>query len=327
VYHRIYVRAVVAILVGTCALGCGGGTDESSIVVELSSKYDPLDSATDSVFGERGAIVTDRRLTDAGTLELPRRVRIEGGDREGPIRILVWGERDGTRVAFGAATAQLAIGVEDDVDLELAAPPGDCDADGVPDTLDGCAAIADPSQDDDDGDGTTNACTPGAGCAANRVTNPGFESTTTGWRASTANPATLAVVAGGRDSVSAGRVCKIANGGTAEYSIDDNPATIGTPSEGARFRVDAWVRADAPAAQRIDLRVGEMSIPGENPIDATVASVTATTDWQLITTLYAIGSAPGTSTLDVRFRVLGAVDGSCFQVDDVCVQELAPACP
>jgi hypothetical protein len=321
------VRAAVAIFVGTCAIGCGGGDDESSLIIELSSQIQPLDSATVSVFGEHGALVTDRRLTDGGALDLPRRVRIAGGDREGPIRIFVWGESATARVAFGAASAQLSIGVEDEIDLELAAPPADCDGDGVPDMLDGCAAIADPAQDDDDGDGTTNACTPGSSCPANRVTNPGFESTTTGWRASTANPAMLAIVAGGHGGASAAELCKIANGGTAEYSFDDNPATIGAPAMGGRYRVDAWVRADEPAAQRIDLRVGEMSIPGDNPLATMIGSVTATTDWQVVTTLYTVSNPPGTSTLDVRFRVLGAADGSCFLIDDVCVQELAPACP
>ena len=42
---------------------------------------------------------------------------------------------------------------------------------------------------------------------------------------------------------------------------------------------------------------------------------------------YAASGPVGTTEIDLRFRVLNAVDGSCFDVDDVCLQPLAPQCP
>ncbi len=317
------MRAWFAIL-PWCLAACGE-TDGNNVVIELTSSVTPLDDVVISVYGPTGAILLDHMIADDGPLQLPRRVRIAGGEREEQIRVFAWGQRADARVAFGHATAQLTQGREDVLTVRLAAPPADCDDDGVPDAFDGCVAIADSSQADVDRDGTTDACTPGASCSSNLVTNPDFEIATAGWRA--LSGATLDRVSPGHAGGFAAELCKLPTGTTTEYSLQDDPRIVPAPLMGARYRVDAWVRADAPAAQRIDLRVGEMSIPGNDPIDSMIAGVSASTEWQLVTTNYAIVSAAGASLLDVRLRVTGAGDGSCFQVDDVCVQQLALACP
>src|SRR5215213_6049692 len=129
------MRGSFAVLVCCLAACCG---DDSSIVVELQSTVTPLDAVAISVYGERGAILLDHVIADGSLLELPRRVRIEGGIREEMIRIFAWGERADARVAFGHANAMLDRGSEDVITVLLEAPLADCDSDGVPDTLDGC---------------------------------------------------------------------------------------------------------------------------------------------------------------------------------------------
>jgi hypothetical protein len=316
------VRRWVAIVVSFLA-ACGGD-DDSSLVVELLSEVSPLDAVVIGVYGQHGAILLDQQLVDGGALDLPRRVRIEGGVREESIRILAWGERDDARVAFGHSDAELVRGEEDVITILLEPPPSDCDDDGVPDTLDGCVAVADPSQADADGDGVTDACTINTTCPGNLATNPGFEAGTTGWNSSTG---TLTQFAGGHTGSSAGRLCKTPTGTEAEYYFHDEPKSVPAPPMGAQYHVDAWVKAEIDAGQRVDLRLGEFTIAGNDPVDSQISGVTATSSWQRLSADLAVSSAPGTSYLDVRFRVMGAIDGTCFEVDDVCVQRVAAACP
>jgi hypothetical protein len=73
------------------------------------------------------------------------------------------------------------------------------------------------------------------------------------------------------------------------------------------------------------MRIGEYSVPGGTPIMASVNRAISSAEWQLVTAKYQIVSAPG-STLGIRFRVLGAANGACFDVDDVCLQQLASGC-
>ena len=308
---------------------CGSSDDSSRVVIELSSDVTPLDRATVSVFGSRGAIVLDQELSDAGQLELPRRIRIDGARREELVRIMIWGEQHATRVAFGHAVGQLTPGVEDTVNIKLGAPAADCDDDGVPDELDGCVAIPDPAQDDPDADGTTSACTPGASCPANEVGNSDFEIGLMGWQASAASPATLTRITGGHSSGFAAELCKQPSGTTREYAMDDRPGWVTMPASGARYRADAWLRTgSATPAQQLDMRIGELSVPGGNPLPGTrVASTSANVEWQVVSTTYTIAAAQGASSLDMRFRVASAPDGTCFQIDDVCLQRLAPSCP
>lgn len=308
--------------------GCGETSDESGLVIELASEVSPLGSVDFTVLGDRGAIAIDQRISDGNdALAMPRRVRIAGGMREERVRVLAWGLQGTSRVAFGYTTAQLMIGSEDTASIVLAAPPGDCDGDSIPDPLDGCPAIADPTQADADADGITDACTPGAGCPANLFTNGDFEAGTGGWQASTVAPAVLSRVPGGHASDFAAQLCKVPNGGLYEYSMDDRPNTVLAPMPGGRYRADAWVRSDSVVAQMIDLRVGELSIPGENPITTMIASVPAMADWQLLSLTYTVTAAAGTSVIDSRLRVKDAPDGACFVFDDLCLQPLAPSCP
>lgn len=301
--------------------------DESNLVIEISSELAPLDSVGISVFGDRGAIVLDQQIGDRSPISLPRRVRIEGGAREEGVRVLAWGLQTGTRVAFGYTTGQLVRGREDTLSIVLATPPADCDHDAVPDMLDRCPSITDPAQDDADGDGMSDACTPGAACPANLFTTGDFEIGTGGWVASNVDPATLARVPGGHGGEYAAELCKVPNGALNDYTMDDRPNTVMAPTPNGRYRFDAWVRSDSPVAQTIEIRIGEVAISTETPIAATIVGVPATPAWQLLTTTYTITAAAGTSALDSRLRVRAAPDGACFFADDLCLQELVAGCP
>jgi hypothetical protein len=154
---------------------------------------------------------------------------------------------------------------------------------------------------------------------------------TGGWQASTIDPGTLSRIPGGHAGEFAAQLCKLPSGklpsGTLrEYAMDDRPNSILVPTPGGRYRVDAWVRSESAVAQTIDLRVGEVSVPGDNSLNAMIAGVPATPAWQLLTLTYTVTAAAGSSAVDTRLRVKDAPDGACFAFDELCVQELAPSC-
>ena len=304
---------LAAVAVCVASIGCSG----SGVILALSSDVTPIDRVALTVLGPRGAIVSDQEVDPA----LPGRIAIDAGARRERLRVIAWGSQAGARVAYATTAFDIEPGLERTIAMRLTAPPPDCDGDGIPDDVDGCRAIADPLQQDTDGDGVTDACTPGASCTTNQITNPGFETGTTGWHA--LSNAVLVQAPDGHSGGFAGNVCKVATGALDLYDIVDRPHVITSTTAGTTYRLDAWVRTTTTAAQQIDPSLKELS--GTTQIgDDGGAFVVPTSAWQLVTASYT-AQLDG-SVLDVRFQGETAADGACFDVDDICLV-VQHACP
>jgi len=146
----LFAGALAAI--AACA-GCSGGT---SILVELSAEAGAaIPAGVDvSVYAERGALTLGRRVP---TPSLPGRLVVRGlPDVDQPVRLVVRGGG-----LLGGTAVMVRAGQQVEARLTLAASTADVDGDGVPDALDVCPTVADPAQDDTDGDGRGDACATG----------------------------------------------------------------------------------------------------------------------------------------------------------------------
>lgn len=140
------------------------------------------------------------------------------------------------------------------------------------------------------------------------ITNGGFETNLTGWQ-TTASKTTLA------------RTCTIAHTGSCsaqlgrtrsgDATLDDAPDTATVV--GATYAASAWVRA--PAGRTVTLRLRERS--GGSSIRTTVATVTATGNWQQLSVTAA--SVSGGTSLGVEV-VVSLARNTTTQVDDVSVR-------
>ncbi len=143
------------------------------------------------------------------------------------------------------------------------------------------------------------------------ITNPGFESSLSGWTKSdkrTTLARTCTVAHGGSCSAQLGR------SRTGDAVLDDSPNTVGSTAAGATYAASAWVRAAAGRTTR--LRVREYR--GGTLVRTSSVTLTADGTWrQLVLTTAA--AAGGTSlSLDV---LVSLVKGSAANVDDVSLKQ------
>lgn len=280
-------------------------------MLDVTSEVRPLDRLTLTVIAPNGAIVLDQEVSHT----LPGHIHLDSGSRAERELVIAWGWQAGARVAYASAALDVAPGLDREVALALAAPPPDCDGDNIPDVDDRCPRIADPSQEDGDADGTSDACVPGASCPGNLVTNPDFEQGTTGWHP-IAGKALLTQVAGGHSGTFAGRVCKDPGNTTSLYDIVDQPQLVPQVTVGATYRLDAWIRTSTSVAQNIDLSLKEFS--GTTLVGEDAGSTFVPTgDWQLGTTSYTATTAG--AFLDIRLQGENSAAGACFDADDLCI--------
>jgi parallel beta-helix repeat protein len=152
--------------------------------------------------------------------------------------------------------------------------------------------------------------------AQNLIGNPGFETSLSGWDASSASdPAiTLTRVAGGHSGDWSARA---ANTGTSNLTcmLNDSPNWIRTTSAGA-YTGSLWVRTDAPGAT-LKLRFREYSSSGAL-LGTQTTLATLTTSWSQVSVTYS-PAAPGSSTLDFNAYVSNASPGTCFYADDASI--------
>ena len=146
---------------------------------------------------------------------------------------------------------------------------------------------------------------------ANRIANPGFETSLTGWGT-------------GNNSTRLTRVCTVAHSGacsaelarrtsTGEAVLDDSPNSIGSTAAGAVYTAGAWV--SAPVGRSITLRVREYR--GSKVIASRSAVVTGNGDWQHVT----VQSPPASGGTSVSVDVLISLTTTQrAMVDDVCLR-------
>jgi len=136
------------------AAGCGKSTqlEAGAVMLDLSvaSGVTTPDEVRVSVYDDSGALWNDTRVPASGAL-VPESathlgtVLIQPGAARGPLRVHARGLAASARVADGVLT--IPAGARGTFALRLDAEvPTDDDGDGVPDGIDDCPAVANPSQ-------------------------------------------------------------------------------------------------------------------------------------------------------------------------------------
>ena len=150
-------RLSIPLALAACVLGCGAPTEvpEAGAVllrVKLKGGAPIPDELRVSVYDDSGALWRDVRVPEQGPLPTKNSgqlgtILIQPGTTVGDVRVHLRGTMAGARVLDGL----LRIAKRDrprgsfDVVLE-GTEPADADADGVPDDIDDCAAIANAAQ-------------------------------------------------------------------------------------------------------------------------------------------------------------------------------------
>jgi PKD repeat protein len=151
---------------------------------------------------------------------------------------------------------------------------------------------------------------------ANLISNPGFETNTTGWNASgSGTGVTLARVAGGH---SGGWAAQLVNGGSGNATclLNDSPNVVGTSTAG-QYTGSLWVRADTAGAT-LNLRFREYS-SGGTLINTKTQTAPLTTTWQKVTVTAPV-TAPGSNfDFNAYLSAAQAPPGTCFYADDAIV--------
>ncbi|MFZ5788096.1 MAG: DUF2341 domain-containing protein, partial [Acidobacteriota bacterium] len=142
--HRI--AWLVVVLLGASLPACRDAP--STIILEIRAEAGvmPLDEIRLSVLVPSGVAVSAQRLPAAGAPSLPGEVVLYPKE-SGVVRLWARGLRGGASVGDGAtqATAEPGKQVRATLTLKAGALP-DTDRDGIPDAVDNCPAIANPSQ-------------------------------------------------------------------------------------------------------------------------------------------------------------------------------------
>jgi hypothetical protein len=149
--HRL---ALTCVLVAGAAAGCKKGTEVESgaVLLELSvaGGVTTPDELQISVYADSGVLWHDQRVPASGPL-VPESattlgtVLIQPGSERGALRIHARGLAASARVADGLLT--ISSGSRGRFALQLdGTVPADGDGDGVPDAIDDCPAVDNPSQ-------------------------------------------------------------------------------------------------------------------------------------------------------------------------------------
>ena len=153
-----------------------------------------------------------------------------------------------------------------------------------------------------------------ASLTINLVTNPGFETDTSGWNTSGSSAGVvLTRVSGGHSGNWAAQMNNTASTTGTYAALQDSPNWVVTTSAGT-YTGTMWVRADTAGAV-FKLKFQEYS--GSTLVGSAVTQVTLTTSWQQVTVTYTTKS-PG-STLDFQSYVSNPAPGNAFYADDVSI--------
>jgi serine/threonine protein kinase len=167
-----------------------------------------------------------------------------------------------------------------------------------------------------DGGGPATAAIP----AGNLTSNPSFEQDTSGWDFS-GSDITRDQASDAPDGESVARVT--AAGTETDYSIDDDPETVSSSSEGRSYTASAWVKAtEATDGAEICISLRERSEDGDGEFPFSAASVRASAEEYREVRVTHLAEASG-RTIGVHvFRTGGGVsEGEAFLVDAIALTE------
>ncbi|MDP9340566.1 MAG: PKD domain-containing protein [Actinomycetota bacterium] len=160
----------------------------------------------------------------------------------------------------------------------------------------------------------TSPVSVGQAASGNLVGNPGFETSTTGWRPWKDGHIKLSRVSGGH-SGDWSALLKNTDKANHECTLDDSPSWIQHTSAGT-YTGSMWVRADKAGAT-LYLRFREYDASRQQVGYAAVPIVLSTA-WQQVTVML-VPAAPGSSWLDFNAYVVNAPNGNCFYADDASI--------
>jgi len=147
----------------------------------------------------------------------------------------------------------------------------------------------------------------------NLVGNPGFETGTSGWNA-TSSTVSLTRVSGGHSGSWAAQL--INNGTAAAYCIlNDSPNWVSKTTTGT-YTASLWVRADTAGAA-LKLKIREYS-SANILLGQGASTITLSTTWQQVSVTY-VPVSPGSSFLDFQAYIASAAAGTGFYADDASI--------
>src|SRR5439155_3967339 len=162
------------------------------------------------------------------------------------------------------------------------------------------------------------------GPGPNLVTNPSFETNTTGW-ASYTTGTSIQRVPGGFDGSYSLEVTGPATG-TAKFGVNDSPNWVSSTSAvGTVYRFTAWVRSTTGATGKAQLQVREWVGSTRQGLITPSPSVTLAPGWQMVTVDRVVTTAG--STLDLQVLDGPIVAGEVFRTDNISIRVVPGGSP
>jgi len=154
----------------------------------------------------------------------------------------------------------------------------------------------------------------------NLVRNTGCESSTSDW--DSYQGSLSRTTSAPRSGTAA---CQVTYTGGGDYTLDDNPATVSSPPQGARYTASAWVRSTTAVGKPVQLVLRQQG-GAAAPSQARSPSVALSTSWQRLEVSATVDGA-GRQALEVYVAQTDAVAGNSFQVDDVSLAQVSGSTP
>lgn len=152
-----------------------------------------------------------------------------------------------------------------------------------------------------------------ATCPDNLLSNPSFETGTSGW-GGIGGP--LSQINDGHDGDHAAEKCF--DGSDTYYNVSDNPDSVMGTAVGETFAVSAWLRSGTDQTLRAIIRVKDTF---NQSLEQSNTALLLKPDWQEVTVQHIVND-PAATVVEVYFSVESPAAGDCFQIDDICFRRL-----
>ena len=166
----------------------------------------------------------------------------------------------------------------------------------------------------DDGDGGSDYTTTSVTAYRNLVTNPSFETSTTGWNGYAG--ATVARTLGGHSGAFA--LAVQGPDTTSVFGVNDAPDWVSpVAGAGTRYRYAAWVRSSGETAGAAGLQIRELLNGVQQAPTLRTPAVPLSAGWQMLTVDY-VATAAG-SNLNFQAIDFPVTRGETFLTDDISI--------